>query len=66
MKREEIGTYKLWGDVFIDQSYPYNILSLHQAQEHGVDLSRSADCGIALVLFKDDKLHASKVMEYVR
>jgi len=29
-KFEEIGT-----QVFIDQSQPYNILSLHQAQEHG-------------------------------
>ena len=34
-KLEEKGTHPLWGDVFIDRSQPYNILSLHQAQVHG-------------------------------
>ena len=80
-KLEEIGTHPLWGDVFIDRSQPYNILSLHQAQEHGFreltsqDQQRkilsNPDRGIALVFHKDDtdkfyKLHASKVVEYIR
>ena len=80
-KLEEIGTHPLWGDVFIDRSQPYNILSLHQAQEHGFRELTSHDQqrkilsnpkrGIALVFHKDDtdkfyKLHASKVVEYVR
>ena len=34
-KLDEIGTHPLWGDVFIDRSQPFNILSLHQAQMHG-------------------------------
>jgi len=71
---EEIGTHPLWGDVFIDRS-------LHQAQEHGFrelisqDKQRkilsNPERGIALVFYKDDtekfyKLHASKVVEYIR
>ena len=80
-KFEEIGTNPLWGDVFIDRSQPYNILSLHQAQVHGFReltsqdqqrkiLSNPERC-IALVLHKDDtdkfyNLHASKVVEYIR
>ena len=80
-KLDEIGTHPLWGDVFIDRSQPYNILSLHQAQMHGFRELTSQDQqrkilsnperGIALVFHKDDndkfyKLHASKVVEYVR
>ena len=80
-KLEEIGTHPLWGDVFIDRSQPYNILSLHQAQVHGFRELTSQDQqrkilsnperGIALVFHKDDtdkfyKLHASKVVEYIR
>jgi hypothetical protein len=80
-KLEEIGTHPLWGDVFIDRSQPYNILSLHQAQVHGFRELTSQDqqrkilsnpeCGIALVFHKDDtdkfyKLHGSKIVEYIR
>jgi hypothetical protein len=76
-----IGTHPLWGNVFIDRSQPYNILSLHQAQVHGFRELTSQDQqrkilsnperGIALVFHKDDtdkfyKLHASKVVEYIR
>ena len=76
-KLEEIGTH----DVFIDRSQPYNMLSLHQAQVHGFRELTSQDQqrkilsnperGIALVFHKDDtdkfyKLHASKVVEYIR
>jgi hypothetical protein len=80
-KLEEIGTHPLWGDVFIDRSQPYNILSLHQAQVHGFRELTSQDQqrkilsnperGIALVFHKYDadkfyKLHASKVVEFIR
>ncbi len=80
-KLEEIGTHPLWGDIFIDRSQPYNILSLHQAQVHGFCELTSQDqyCkilsnperGIALVFHKDDtdkfyKLHTSEVVEYIR
>jgi len=81
MKLEEIGTHLLWGDVFIDRSQPYNILSLHQAQEHGFrelttqyqqrKILSNPERGIALVFHKDDtdkfyELHASKVVECIR
>ena len=61
--------------------YMYNILSLHQAQVHGFrelisqDQQRkilsNPERGIALVFHKDDKdkfykLHASKVVKYIR
>ncbi len=80
-KLEEIGTHPLWDDVFIDRSQPYNILSLHQAQVHDFRELTSQDQqrkilsnperGIALVFHRDDtdkfcKLHASKVVEYIR
>jgi hypothetical protein len=80
-KLENIGTHPLWGDVFIDRSQPYNILSLHQAQVHSFRELTSQDQqrkilsnperSTALVFHKDDtdkfyKLHASKVVEYIR
>jgi hypothetical protein len=75
---KEIGTHPLWGDVFIDRSQTYNILSLHQVQVHDFRELTSQDQqrkilwnpqrGIALALHKEDtdkfnKLHASKVVE---
>jgi hypothetical protein len=73
-----INTHPIWGDVFIDRSEPYNILSLHQSQGHGFreltsqdQQRRSPERGIAVVFHKDDtdkfyKLHARKVVEYIR
>ncbi len=55
------GTHTIWGDLFIDRSQPYNILSLHQSQVHGFreltsqDQQRySPERGIVLVFHKDD------------
>ncbi len=61
IKLVEIGTHTIWGDLFIDRSQPYNILSLHQSQVHGFreltsqDQQRySPERGIVLVFHKDD------------